>query len=114
MVFSMVPSRPKAFDRVGHRQHRDGRAGLFCGRNRAGDQVGAGEWPCSVVDQDDIGRAGRKGLEACAHRRLPCRAAEDRGQNSDVTGMFAHEVNVVLADDGLQRADGRDAGKAQQ
>src|SRR6185503_852161 len=48
------------------------------------------------------------------YRCLSRRAAEDRRQNSDVTSVFAHEVDVVLANDRLQRADGRDAGKAQQ
>jgi hypothetical protein len=106
--------RPETFDRVGHGQHRDGRTGLFSSSDRPRDQVGAGEWPGSVVHQDNIGRARRKGLEACTHRRLPRRAAEDRGENSDVPRMLAHEVDVVLADNGLQRGDGRDAGKAQQ
>src|SRR5690242_18585525 len=47
---------PKTFDGIGHGQYRDGRAGLFSSRDGPRDQIGAGERPCGVVDQNNIRR----------------------------------------------------------
>jgi hypothetical protein len=62
------------------------------------------------VDQDDIGRAGRKGLEPA---RTDAAVSRQTGAELDVTACSMQRSISSLRTTGCG-ADGRDAGKAQQ
>src|ERR1700737_806438 len=66
-------------DGIGDGYHRNGRAGAASGIDRARNQRSRDEWPCGVVDENDIRLLARKRFKSGMHRSLARCPANCRG-----------------------------------